>query len=391
MATIEHHSFSQLADFVTHLRAQEKKVHLLFAYNGTGKTRLSMEFKEAGKTEVTNTLGIQDGEVITTSEGFEIVITERIRDTLYFNAFTEDLFYWDNDLDNNVERVLKINEKSKFFEGMAELEMENRIRPLLRRYTDFDFYIDYNKWSVMFIREERVNEETVQHQYIKISRGEERLFVWCFFLAVAQLAIDKQEAYDWVKYIYIDDPISSLDDHNAVAVAHHLAQLIKTEGNEIKTVISTHHALFFNVLCNEFGNAKKFFVKKSSDGYSLKATTDSPFVYHVSLVQELKKAIEEDRLFTYHFNILRTILEKAANFHGFTKFSDCMEIDGDDEERTLHSRLVNIMSHGAYSLFEPVEMIDENKRYFESIFNNYLNNYKFNDLLFAEENITPLQ
>jgi len=391
MAAIEHHSFSQLADFVTHLRAQEKKVHLLFAYNGTGKTRLSMEFKEAGKKEVMNTLATEDGEIITTSEGFEIITTERIRDTLYFNAFTEDLFYWDNDLDNNVERVLKINEKSKFFEGMAELEMENRIRPLLRRYTDFDFYIDYNKWSVMFIREERMNEETVQHQYIKISRGEERLFVWCFFLAVAQLAIDKQEAYDWVKYIYIDDPISSLDDHNAVAVAHHLAQLIKTEGNEIKTVISTHHALFFNVLCNEFGNAKKFFVKKSSDGYSLKATTDSPFVYHVSLVQELKKAIEEDRLFTYHFNILRTILEKAANFHGFTKFSDCMEIDGDDEERTLHSRLVNIMSHGAYSLFEPVEMIDENKRYFESIFNNYLNNYKFNDLLFAEENITPLQ
>lgn len=391
MATIEHHSFSQLADFVTHLRAQDKKVHLLFAYNGTGKTRLSMEFKEAGKKEVTNTLTTEDGGIITTSEGFELITTERIRDTLYFNAFTEDLFYWDNDLDNNVERVLKINEKSKFFEGMAELEMENRIRPLLRRYTDFDFYIDYDKWSVMFIREERINEETVQYQYIKISRGEERLFIWCFFLAVAQLAIDEQEAYDWVKYIYIDDPISSLDDHNAVAVAHHLAQLIKTEGNEIKTVISTHHALFFNVLCNEFRNARKFFVKKSPNGYILKATTDSPFVYHVSLVQELKKAIDEDRLFTYHFNILRTILEKAANFHGFTKFSDCMGIDGDDEDGTLHSRLVNIMSHGAYSLFEPVEMVEENKRYFESIFNNYLSNYKFNDVLFAEENITPLQ
>lgn len=390
MPAIEHHSFSRLEDFVAHLRGQDKKVHLLFAYNGTGKTRLSMEFKEAGKKDITKTLTTQDDAVITTSEGYEIVISERIRDTLYFNAFTEDLFYWDNDLDNDTERVLKINERSKFFEGMAELEMENRIRPLLRRYTDFDFYIDYNKWSVMFTREERVNEETVQHQFIKISRGEERLFIWCFFLAVAQLAIDKQEAYDWVKYIYIDDPISSLDDHNAVSVAHHLAQLIKTEGNEIKTIISTHHALFFNVLCNEFGNAKKFFVKKSADGYSLKTTTDSPFVYHVLLVQELKKAIEEDRLFTYHFNILRTILEKAANFHGFTKFSDCMEIDGDDEERTLHSRLVNIMSHGAYSLFEPVEMVEENKRYFESIFNNYLSNYKFNDVLFAEENITPL-
>ena len=30
-------------------------------------------------------------------------------DTLYFNAFTEDLFYWDNDLEYDTERVLKIN------------------------------------------------------------------------------------------------------------------------------------------------------------------------------------------------------------------------------------------------------------------------------------------
>lgn len=371
MAGIEHYSFSTLGDFVTHLRGQEKKVHLLFAYNGTGKTRLSMDFRQAGKT-------------------FDDAGNVQDRDTLYFNAFTEDLFYWDNDLENDTERVLKINQDSKFFEGLPELEMENRIRPLLRRYSDFDFFIDYTKWHVMFTREERVDEETITHEFIKVSRGEERLFIWCFFLAIVQLAIDKQEAYDWVKYIYIDDPISSLDDHNAISVAHHLAQMLKTEGNEIKAVISTHHALFFNVLCNEFSNAKKFFIKKMDNGYSLKTTKDSPFIYHISLIQTLKKAVEEDRLFTYHFNVLRTILEKAANFHGYSKFSDCMEIDGDDEERTLHSRLVNIMSHGAYSLFEPTEMVEENKEYFKSIFNNYLSNYKFNELLFAEENPEPL-
>ncbi|MFD2163110.1 AAA family ATPase [Paradesertivirga mongoliensis] len=371
MPAIEHYSFSQLNHFVSHLRGQEKKVHLLFAYNGTGKTRLSMDFRQAGKRFD------EDGNV-------------NDRDTLYFNAFTEDLFYWDNDLVNDTERVLRINGDSKFFEGLPELEMENRIRPLLRRYTDFDFFIDYTNWHVIFTREERINEETVRHQFIKVSRGEERLFVWCFFLSIIQLAIDKQEKYNWVKYIYVDDPISSLDDQNAISVAHHLAQMLKSGGNDIRSVISTHHALFFNVLCNEFGSAKKYFVKKASDGYKLKSTTDSPFVYHVSLVQELKKAIEDDRLYTYHFNVLRTILEKAANFHGFNKFSDCMEIDGDDEEKTLHARLVNIMSHGAYSLFEPVEMIEENKEYFKSIFNNYLNNYKFNNILFDEENIGPL-
>ena len=36
--------------------------------------------------------------------------------------------------------------------------------------------------------------------------------------------LDGAEAYKWVKYIYIDDPISSLDEHNAIAVANHLAQ-----------------------------------------------------------------------------------------------------------------------------------------------------------------------
>ncbi len=54
---------------------------------------------------------------------------------------------------------------------------------------------------------------------IKVSRGEENIFIWCFFLAIVQLVLDGAEAYKWVKYVYIDDPISSLDEHNAIAVA----------------------------------------------------------------------------------------------------------------------------------------------------------------------------
>jgi len=34
------------------------------------------------------------------------------RDTLYFNAYTEGLFQWDNDLQNDAERVLQINSAS---------------------------------------------------------------------------------------------------------------------------------------------------------------------------------------------------------------------------------------------------------------------------------------
>jgi len=210
------------------------------------------------------------------------------------------------------------------------------------------------------------------------------------FFAIAQLAIDKQESYAWVQNIYIDDPISSLDDNNAIAVAQHLAAMLKAEGNEVKTVISTHHALFFNVLCNEFNNANKFYLRKKSELYELKDTTDTPFIYHVSLIQELKKAIESGNLYTYHFNILRNILEKAANFHGFTKFSDCLIVKDDDEEGTLHTRMVNILNHGGYSLFEPREMAEENKGHFKQIFDNFLRNYKFNDDLFTEPEIRQL-
>ena len=136
--------------------------------------------------------------------------------------------------------------------------MDNRIRPLLSRYADFDFRIDTDEWKVSFSREvnkanpgEQPRFETVND--IKVSRGEENIFLWCFFLAIVQLAMDDDGTgpYKWVKYIYIDDPISSLDEHNAIVVANHLVQLFRDTPNQLKTVISTHHILFFNVLSNE--------------------------------------------------------------------------------------------------------------------------------------------
>lgn len=127
-------SFDTLDNIATHLRErlEHKKYILLFAFNGTGKTRLSMAFKELGKQD--------DDE-------------DETRDTLYFNAFTEDLFYWDNDLEHDAKRVLRLNRNSHFFDGLQELEMENRIGPLLARYVDFDFLIDYETWEITFSRD----------------------------------------------------------------------------------------------------------------------------------------------------------------------------------------------------------------------------------------------
>lgn len=46
---------------------------------------------------------------------------------------------------------------------------------------------------------------------------------------------------------------------------------------------------------------------------------------------------------------------------------------------------LNILSHGNYSLFEPMEMVAENKRHFSNMFKNFMQQYRFNPELFAEE------
>lgn len=367
-------SFKDIGALAAGLRQklEEKKYILLYAYNGTGKTRLSMAFKDLGK------------------QGEE-------RDTLYFNAFTEDLFIWDNDLENDIVRVLKLNSESRFFAGLKELEMETRIRPLLHCHVDFDFTIDTEKWEIAFFRTKLVNPDNKKPEgedgfeyNIKVSRGEENIFIWCFFLAIVQLVIDGADAYSWVKYIYIDDPVSSLDDNNVITLASQLAHVIQ-RSDTVKTIISTHHALFFNVMHNELeaGKSKKtgsYFLSqpRGTANYTLRYTNSTPFFHHVALLTEVYRAGKSGKLYTYHFNMLRCLLEKSASFHGFKNFSSCIKKTDDDPDGVLHARLVNVLSHDGYSLFEPREMLEENKAHFRRILDDFLNRYSFNPELFTE-------
>lgn len=351
--------FTNLEALAAELRRklEEKKYILLYAYNGTGKTRLSTAFKNLGK----------QGDA---------------RDTLYFNAFTQDLFTWDNDLEGDTARLLKLNGNSRFFDGLKELEMETRIRPLLHRHVDFDFTIDTENWEIVFFREEQ--GETLDN--IKVSRGEENIFIWCFFLAIVQLVLDGAEAYNWVKYIYIDDPVSSLDDNNIIAVTHQLAQMCKLSNSNHHFVISSHHALFFNVIHNELKKALSYFLafNKKFGEFTLRTTGDTPFFHHVAMLTELYQAEKSGRLYTYHFSMLRTLLEKSASFHGFDTFSDCIKRRNDDPDGVLHARLINVLNHGGYSLFEPKEMLEENKAHFKRILDDFLSCYLFNPDLFVE-------
>ncbi|MES2741495.1 MAG: AAA family ATPase [Pseudomonadota bacterium] len=335
---------------------------LLYAYNGTGKTRLSMEFKAAGKTQNAGN-----------------------PDTLYFNAYTEDLFSWDNDLKGDSKRVYRFNSASRFFLGVKELALEENIQSYLGRYADFGFDIDYTNWTISFSKGDS--------EHIKVSRGEENIFVWCLFMAICERVIDGDPSYEWVKFFYIDDPISSLDDNNAIAVASDLAKLLRKAKNRIKVVVSSHHALFFNVVCNELkaSKTKRYFLHRPNRGeeLTLRATDDTPFFHHVAMLSEIRKAADSGALYTYHFNMLRSILEKTATFLGKKDFSACIE---GVEDEALYSRALNLLSHGRYSLYEPAEMLEDNKQLFRNILSAFLakNQFELPALLNETPSPTPV-
>jgi len=72
-----------LRDIAEELKRSPNKVQLIYAFNGSGKTRLSREFKQlffvAADTE-------EGGDVA------ELLVPS-LKKIIYYNAFTEDLFY----------------------------------------------------------------------------------------------------------------------------------------------------------------------------------------------------------------------------------------------------------------------------------------------------------
>lgn len=361
------YKYKTLKNVAVRLRDDLNNHHfvLLYAYNGTGKTRLSMEFKNISKKRKKNP----------------------VTDTLYYNAFTEDLFHWNNDLDNDIERHLIINTKSAFFDGFKELALDEKIFAYLERYADFNFDLDFIKETISFnkqVKNPKFRPNSGEPEYItqpdiKVSRGEENIFIWCIFLVLIELVIDDDGdgPYNWVKNIYIDDPISSLDDNNAIAVASDLAKLLKKGKDKIKVVISSHHSLFYNVMYNELKKIEHkshFLHKNETDGYILRATDETPFFHHVAMLTELKKVSVSGKINTYHFNMLRAILEKTSTFFGSDDFSSC--IKGVDDE-VLFSRALNLLSHGKYSIYQPVEMNEDNKDLFRKTLKAFTDKYEF--------------
>lgn len=363
---------------------------LVFAYNGTGKTRLSYDFAHFGRGEGSP------------------------QHTLYYNAYTEDLFTWDNDLENNTDHHLLINQNSELIRGLAGGTITLDIRKYLSVFSDINFEIEYKDdipFSVSFSktikrkvrRNGEMKDEEITFDNIKISRGEERLFIWCFFRCIIDQVLGGTDAYKDIEYVYIDDPMSSLDDNNVIAFAEQLYSVIRrqmkqdvdafraghTDFRRIKFIVSSHHALFFHTMLHGLMADKKlgkYYLNrdKETNRLTLKSMSDNtPFYYNVAMMSEIRRAIKSGKLYTYHFTVLRSVMEKIKEFFGHNDFGYILEgityrgeVLGNDEIAEFYSRVVNVLTHQG-SMFSPTLMNDDNKELATTLFNHLVTKYNF--------------
>ncbi|PLX70156.1 MAG: anticodon nuclease [Denitrovibrio sp.] len=367
-----------LTEIVQQLKDANKKVQLIYAFNGSGKTRLSLELKKLISPET-----FDDVEDLDAVESFDDIGNTRSK-FLYYNAFTEDLFYWDNDLGGNTERKLRIQPNTYTRWVLQEQGQDRNTITHFQNYTSDKLTPLFNsEFSEVSFSFERGNDD--QDRNIKISKGEESCFIWCIFFSLIEQVIDilnvaetserETDQFDQLEYIFIDDPVSSLDDNHLIELAVHLAQLIKYNTSDVKFVLTTHNPLFYNVLSNEFnnderssgykrGHMRKYRLEKFEDGSHqlIDQPNDSPFSYHLYLKSELEKAIQEGQIKKYHFNFLRNILEKTSTFLGYKKWAELLPQTDNGRPNPYEERIINLFSHSKHAGEEVAELDDDDKR-----------------------------
>tara|TARA_R110001583_G_scaffold73278_2_gene204121 strand:+ start:6134 stop:7366 length:1233 start_codon:yes stop_codon:yes gene_type:complete len=401
----------ELKDIAQQLKNANKKVQLIYAFNGTGKTRLSREFKVliAPKND--------------DDEGSDEVDQPELsrNKILYYNAFTEDLFYWDNDLNGDAEPKLKIQPNSFTDWILRDRGQDRNIVENFQRYTD-------DKLTPTFIEEDRsihrngkrivtktfpevtfsFDRGTERTGSVKISKGEESNFIWSVFYTLLEEVISildeadpskrDDNQFDNLEYVFIDDPVSSLDDNHVIELAVNLASLVKSSESDLKFVITTHNPLFYNVLHNELNNkfykeqpdgtdkliykpnkSKNYRLDKKADGlFEIEEQSrDSPFSYHLYLLSEIQSAIESGQIRKYHFNFLRNILEKMATFLGHKKWPDLLAKTENGQPDPFVNRILNLSSHSAHAGEEIADVEDKDKDKLDDLVKYLIETYGF--------------
>lgn len=400
-----------LTEIAQHLRDAAKKdvpkkVQLIYAFNGTGKTRLSREFKKliAPKNE--------DGDDADGDIAAELG-REKI---LYYNALTEDLFYWDNDLAMDSDHKLKIQPNSFTDWVLQEQGEDQNIIANFQRYVNNKLTPKFNEeyktkdsngkeLTIKAFSEVTFSLETgdnVHSGNLKISKGEESVFIWSIFYALLDQVIEVLNVpepadratsdFDKLEFVFIDDPVSSLDDNHLIELAVDVAQRIKRNDSQVRFIVTTHNPLFFNVLVNELGSEEKtehyhwrpkWFSKsrleRSEDGtYELiEQPNDSPFSYHLHLLSLLEEVIKTGQIEKYHFNLLRNILEKTATFLGYKRWELLLPETGDGLPNPYAKRIVNFSSHSKHAAEEVSPLKPEEKKVLETLVKHIVSEYRF--------------
>lgn len=327
------------------------KVQLIYAFNGTGKTRLSRDFKQLITSKV------HDGEGEDEAEQSEL----SHKKILYYNAFTEDLFYWDNDLQEDAEPKLKVQPNSYtnwLLTLLKDLGQDGNIVRYFQRYANDKLTPHFNTdFTEVAFSMERGNDERSAH--IKLSKGEESNFIWSVFytlldqvvtiLNVADPDARETQEFDQLEYVFIDDPVSSLDDNHLIELAVNLAGLIKSSESDLKYIITTHSPIFYNVLFNELNGKTCYMLESFEDGtFALTekhGDSNKSFSYHLHLKQTIEQAIASNNVERYHFTLLRNLYEKTASFLGYPKWSELLP----DDKQLYLSRIINFTSHSTLS------------------------------------------
>lgn len=387
-----------LTEIAGQLQASANKVQLIYAFNGTGKTRLSREFKEI--------IAPKEGGLVDL-DGVEQLPLSRHK-ILYYNAFTEDLFYWDNDLDADVQPKLKIQPNTFTDWILQDQGQDMNVVSTFQRYANDKLTPRFNPQYMAKdedgkdVTVKAFSEVTFSHEggddepdrKIKISKGEESNFIWSIFCALLEQVISilnvpeeadrETDQFNHLQYVFIDDPVSSLDDNHLIELAVDLARLIKSSDYEIsglKFIITTHNPLFYNVLHNEFNRASKFVLRKLDDGNHdlILQENDSPFSYHLYLKSELKKAADSGDIHKYHFNFLRNVLEKTSTFLGYEEWGELLPgVKGNRATGQVspYARVINLYNHAKHAGHEVAEVEEDHKRVFKFLVKEIDNIYK---------------
>lgn len=351
------------SEIATTIKESDARVILVFAFNAVGKTRLSVAYKDATKQADGTHAGV------------------------YYNALSEDLFVWDNDDENDgagIRLTVRPSSLSKFHASLTEESIRGKLKAYKPKY-DFEFTMHENVEkgieSISFFISDPDPE--AEPSSIKISRGEERVFVWCFFLAMFEVEgwADMQSSH-----FFIDDPVSSLDDHNIFITASTLIDLIDKHHERRKVIVTTHHIGLFCILkdwllrgekAGKYKELTKAFILQNDEGnLSLEKDGKEVMLYHLRLLQVLMKARGANELRAFHFALLRQVLENVSSFLGKGNFSYVLDRIGINEPNDV-ANIINTLSHKKVYYYESDLLKDEPRITLETVLDKLQETYRF--------------